>query len=468
MPRTRLGTLLQHRMSSNHKELKKMGVKMDNDFFSFTPEEDNLIRNNWKKYAKFHKFKGTIYEFLGFDKDGLTSKNPKIVTDFEFKFKLWPILCSGLDNRFAKLVQSRISYIFHPYYKEDEGYEMTEARRRMKSGESLSEVCESLKIPPRFMERVLANTRNKNGSGFNTSNKRMDETQRVKVLRLLYESHLDDGETVFSMMSFDFKQFYAKCQENSVDPLPTKHELYHTFREVFAKAEKEIFSHLKPAPTLKKKILYVHEAYTRYVLKPVIHKRQTEKPVMSLPILFNVVFEDYNTSEEWNPPPELEEFASQEDLKKIRQRVERVKENRKRLIITPRSKHTVVVVKKKMRLDEESEVSPSRSDSTTGEVTPSPPASIIGDPEELEEENPSNDLTEFEISTFNTTVTNTSSSFLNKNETILAAGGAGFARPEGQNDTSLGSISNRSTTQKKDETLDLDFSKDIWLQLVAG
>ncbi|KAF1753994.1 hypothetical protein GCK72_020552 [Caenorhabditis remanei] len=464
--RTRFGVLLQHRikLEEDSKEIiRKSGQKMDENFFSFTTEEDRKIKENWQRFAEFHKFSGHIFEFLGFDNDGLELKKGRRsenVSIHVYHRELWPSLCRGLDNRFAKLVRLRISYIFHPYFREEQDWDIGEVKRRLDNDESLAEISETLRIPPRFLERKFAKHEK-------VDTLYLAPKQRIFMLKMLFESVIESGDNKFSPKNFDWKVFRNKCRENSIDP-PEPRNVNETFRKRFAGAEKAIFQHLDPPATLKNKLIYVYEAYLRFSIKvPSNNQRRSQLPLIRLDTLFTIVFEDYNKNGEWNPPPALERYAKQVDLEKVRERVTTVIQKRKRLNETPKAKIRVIV-KKRSTLedlrgstdsrgddseDQELEISSIRGDSTTT-------GSVTFD----QTENPDDPLTEFEMSTMDD---NTSTI----NETILAGGGTGTI-PRGNGDeSSLGGINLSQSTQpakKPEETVQLDMSQDIWSQLVGS
>uniref|UniRef100_A0A1I7UWM1 ARID domain-containing protein n=2 Tax=Caenorhabditis tropicalis TaxID=1561998 RepID=A0A1I7UWM1_9PELO len=448
MLRSSNGTLIQHRMNVKgcRQKIKETGFKMDDDFFSFTPKEDQIIRENWAKFVKFKKFEGTIFEFLGFDKHGLVvTNNPNLVPLAVFRH-IWPILCDGLDNRFASLVRLRISYIFHPYYKENDDYDLDEVDKRCDNQETILEISEALKIPPRYLEQRKHRKKAKIPQG-----ELVEGYQRILVLRLLYESLIDNGENKFGPNNIDWAVFRKKCRKNSIVP-PEARVVNETYRKVFERAEKEIFRHLDPAPPLKNKLVYIHESYLRFAKNPTPCRRKKDCPVIKLATLFTVVFEDYNKQVEWNPPPALDYYKCQVDLKKVRERVEEVREKRKRLNVAPRAKFSVIV-KKILKLEDlDGSVSQTTDVAEISSIHGDSSANSIFDGSE----NPDEVQTDFEISTINNT-----SSFINRDETILAAGGR---RDLEENDT-LPSI-NYQASKREEETVPLDLSQDIWSQLV--
>ncbi|EFP10751.1 hypothetical protein CRE_02488 [Caenorhabditis remanei] len=355
--RTRFGVLLQHRikLEEDSKEIiRKSGQKMDENFFSFTPEEDRKIKENWQRFAEFHKFSGHIFEFLGYDTDGLElkkGKRPENVSIHVYHRELWPSLCRGLDNRFAKLVRLRISYIFHPYFREEQDWDIGEVKRRLDNDESLGEISETLQIPPRFLERKFAKHEK-------VETLYLEPKQRIFMLKMLFESVIESGDNKFSPKNFDWKvfrnnfpneipkKFDFRCRENSIDP-PEPRTVNETFRKRFSGAEKAIFQHLDPPATLKNKLIYVYEAYLRFSIKvPSNNQRRSQLPLIRLDTLFTIVFEDYNKNGEWNPPPALERYAKQVDLEKVRERVTTVIQKRKRLNETPKAKIRVIVKKR--------------------------------------------------------------------------------------------------------------------------
>ncbi|UMM37381.1 hypothetical protein L5515_009157 [Caenorhabditis briggsae] len=472
IPTSLSGCPLQHRIKVEphyRRQLELSGIEFDKNFFSFTKEEDDKIRENWREFSRKRKITGHIFDFLGLDKNGM-KQEIDVQSNLTVKVKIWPALCKGLENRYAKTVRQRVSYIFHPYFREEQDYDMLEVERRLDADETMAEISESMKIPPRFLDRKYA----KRGP---PKEKMLSQNQRIHMLKLLYESIIDNGDHKFLSRNFDWKLFRNKCREKSIDPPPNARTVNETFRRKFDRVEQKIFRHLEPAPTLKQKLMYVHEAYLRFHFKVTPHRRRGDTLVIQLDTLFTVVFEDYNLDKRWDPPPALLALVKEKkiDLDKIRSRLENVKEHEKRVSETPTPKGRFhVVVKRAIKLEELG--TPERSrESTLDERLEissiheqSSRASSVAasvDPFADDHDDP---LTEFEMSS---TMNTTASFVANRNETILAGGGAGIEGSDALNDTSLGgSILNQSAASQKkaaDETVQLDMSQDIWSQLVG-
>ncbi|PIC29156.1 hypothetical protein B9Z55_020841 [Caenorhabditis nigoni] len=471
VPTSPSGCPLQHRIRNGPhyvRQLQLSGQEFDTNFFSFTKEEDDKIRENWKEFSRKRKIIGHIFDFLGWDKNGMLQE-VETQSNIAVRMKIWSALCKGLDNRYAKTVRHRVSYIFHPYFREEQDYDMLEVERRLDADETMAEISESMKIPPRFLDRQYAKRE--------PAEKMLSQNQRIHMLKLLYESIIDNGDHKFLSRNFDWKTFRNKCREKSIDPPPNARTVNETFRRKFDRVEQRIFRHLEPAPTLKQKLMYVHEAYLRFHFKVTPHRRKGDTLLIELDTLFTVVFEDYNLDKRWDPPPALLALVKEKkiDLDKIRSRLADVKEHEKRVSETPTPKARFhVVVKRRIKpeelgtpkrsrestLDERLEISSIQDQSSRA-------ASIAGSIDLFAEDH-DDPLTEFEMSS---TMNTTSSFVANRNETILAGGGAGIEGSDALNDTSLGgSILNQSTASQKkqaDETVQLDMSQDIWSQLVG-
>lgn len=455
IPKSKEGVPLHHRIyisPENQSLIRKSGVSLDKNVFNFTKEEDDLIRENWTAFAKQNKFSGHIFEFLGYDKDGLVQKaNPEDLNSRIRRRVMWPFLCRGLDRRYAKTVNYRISHIFHPFFREEQqDYDMEEIRKRMENDETFSQISESMKIPPRFLERNFGNKPPK-------AVMNLPQDQRIIMLKILHEAAFTTDDNKFLVKNIDWEVFREKCRENQIHPPPKPRTVNETFRKLFFKHEKEVFNHLEPQPTLKQKLTYFHETLQRYSIIPRGWKKRCELPLVRPDILLTVVFEDYSKNEGWRPPAVLQEMAKARkvDIEMVQSRVQVVKEQRKRISEASPKARFHVVVKKRIKIEdlngsiskeeERLEISEIQSQASIS-IAPSISGSI--DPFTASEDDP---LTELEVS----------SSFVtsSQNETILAAGGAGTP----MNNTTLGSLN-----QTKEAEVSLDMSQDIWSQLVGN
>lgn len=448
--KTSKGQLIQHRldnMDETREILKKARIPIDENFFTFTPEEDQKIRENWRFFAKIRKIEKTPFEFLKIDETGLNIELGRQ----NWKDRMWPILCNGLDNRFAKMVLHRISYIFHPDYKENhEEYDLDEMRKQLRFKVPRLEIASSLRIPPRFVDRH-------HWTSVPRQDRLLVETdQRITILRILYESVKDDATNKFGTKNIDWMVFQKKCESNSISPPPTPHNVNESFRRMFLNAEKLIFKYLNPAPSLKSKMHYIHESFIRNAKGPVKNRwKKSDFPVvLKMGVLLTVVFEDYNKHGKWDIPVELQNIRAQAglDLEQIRERLKRSQENRKRISDLPKAKYKVSV--KKVKLE----------DGSIGETDQNEISSIhdIDSESQFDDYESEDPNTEISISTIGNTTS--SSSFLLRNETIVAAGG--MNRRDGEEeDLTIGSI--HTQTIKPEESFALDESQDVWAQLMT-
>lgn len=460
------GIPLQHRMTikpENQRRIRRAGYLLDKNMFSFTESEDDQIRKNWAELAKNQQFDGHIFEFLGYDEHGLVQSNKYAKASSTVALRvMWPSLCKGLDRRSAQTVSMRISYIFHPHYREEQDYDQEEVEKRLDNDETPAEIAESLRIPPRFLEQKFLRNRKK------VTETTVPHNQRVRMIKLLHESVIENGNNKFSLKNFDWKLFRNKCRENSLKP-PTVKMVHQTLRTVFGKLEKEIFKHLDPPPTLKQKLGYFHETLQRFSMKEKTERKEKGNMVFRRKILLTVIFEDYIKREDWVPPPQFQTLANARkvDLDEVRSRVNVVKEHRKRLSESSPKARFHVIVKKRIKLEEledehfstsmtreEERLEISSIHNESFSVAPSIVSSI--DPFAYSEDDP---LTELELSSIN----DTSSFATSRNETILAAGGGGIGNS--MSNTSLGGL---NETQPVEETVSLDLSQNIWSQLVGN
>lgn len=355
----------------------------------------------------------------------------------------WPTLCFGLNNRYAKLIKERISFICHPYYREIKDQDLEEIDIRYDNNETMLEISEALKIPPRYLERIKSKERKTVAVAGS-----IEGAHKLQILKFLYESIVENPKrNTFCTNNFNWKIFRKKCRENSITP-PNFLTTARYYGNLFFQADRRIFNFLEPQPTLHKKVLYFHEALARYLAKNG-KGRKMEAPQLKYSILFTVVFEDYNKDGTWDPPTEMEKYSSQVDLKKVRKRVECVNERTKRArevrrisVLTPK-RFKLREVNESMNSNDVLEISSIHNESSSNAL------GLLDRTNDV--------MTDLDLS-----ITNTSSQILG-NETILARGGGAL---DPTDEASLNETSTSQIPQTEKNPIELDLSQDIWSQIV--
>ncbi|CAI2352695.1 unnamed protein product [Caenorhabditis sp. 36 PRJEB53466] len=453
LPRDKYGQLRQH---SKRSQVLPYG---DKDCWNFSREEDERIKQNWRRICEIFAIDRPIFDFVS------TEKHSDASLPHPFAERLGFFLCDGLLERNFQTISKRVPYIFDPFYKENDGYntvELTETLENLhhrgihSSPEEMRKVSENLKIP---LQYVLHYDRKQKWrirhQRFNFPN-----DFRFGVLKCMIES-VNEKTAGMTMSSFDEDVFKKKLVEYSVDPvsLAGAVRLYHNIYD----SKKTFLSHV-PA-NFQQKLMFIYEGLARYtynVSKTALKNRKKQRPMLRGTTLFSVILEHFRKeNKDWQPPEPLRFYMNIVDVPGIMSGISHVEEHRKRRSTeSPR----ITVVAKRVKLEElEEEEEEDRAirmiDDNRLEISSIDAANRTAKDELTEEQ----ELTNLEISSLDSSAHASADPLLIRpDETILAGGGRDFIMYDPDMPTEERKLQRNellTTSFQPDDTLDL------WAQL---
>uniref|UniRef100_A0A8R1HJN4 Uncharacterized protein n=1 Tax=Caenorhabditis japonica TaxID=281687 RepID=A0A8R1HJN4_CAEJA len=465
---------------------EKFGIELDNRVWNFTKEEDRKIHENWATFAKKHKLKKNhILDFVGYENDGTFSKK----TPKNQPRLFWPFICNGLPTRSARTVLHRICYIFDEFYNENDEYDFLELDKLRKTGKSVQEISETLRIPifyvssPRSFPIPKIRVYKPKKPQHSSPTISADEQPKRKIsiftksdcfliLKCLYESVTDEFGG-YNLKSFDWDEFRIRCQEASIDEPPKCTLALNKYKSQYFTAQTNIFVHLEPEPSLTNKLTFIYEALVRYTCQN-LKRRDEHRLQMRLPTLFTVIYEAYTSeNSDWELPAKLEKYQEMVDVLKVENRVEMVKEQRKRARDSESPRFAIRT--KKLKVEERNERRGLRAvrfeENDTLEIS-----SIHGETSSIVSTHAEEDITHLDVTT-------DASTSLRLDETILARGGGTTSHPEEvqsirveETKSAFDSLllpkideeAKKMAEKREKKPFELNDSLDLWSQLVSN